>query len=160
MNHQSILILVQTVILFLIIIYLILESKEIEKKLKGAFGVLMAFAVLGLNFVVMRPKGISFKGSVITGIISCVIGIIITLIALIVEKKVLSFLNMLFLMMKTNKIILTVVLFLWVIGIILIHFNLYEWWFLSVGGMFTVWFIRVVRDNKTSRFGGQSWFGK
>ena len=160
MNNQTILIIVQTVILFVNIIYLILTSKEIEKNLKGAVGVLMGFAALGLNFVVMRPKGISFKGSVITGIISCVIGVIITLIALIVEKKVTAFLKMPFYIMNTHKKITVIVLILWLIGMILIHFNLYGWWFLSAGGMLMVWLIKVVKDNKATWFSGPNWFGK
>ncbi|MCL4479367.1 MAG: hypothetical protein M1381_09765 [Deltaproteobacteria bacterium] len=158
MNNQTILIIVQTVILFVNIIYLILTSKEIEKNLKGAVGVLMGFAALGI--LILTTTYTSLKERVIEGIIYLIIAVIIISIPLIIEKKVTAFLKMPFYIMNTHKKITVIVLILWLIGMILIHFNLYGWWFLSAGGMLMVWLIKVVKDNKATWFSGPNWFGK
>ena len=158
MNNQTILIIVQTVILFVNIIYLILTSKEIEKNLKGAVGVLMGFAALGI--LILTTTYTSLKERVIEGIIYLIIAVIIISIPLIIEKKVTAFLKMPFYIMNTHKKITVIVLILWLIGMVLIHFNLYGWWFLSAGGMLMVWLIKVVKDNKATWFSGPNWFGK
>ncbi len=158
MNNQTILIIIQTIILFINIVYLILTSKEIENKLKGAVSVLILFSILGIS--VLTTTYTSLKERVIEGIIYLIIAVIIISIPLIIEKKVTTFLKMPFYVIKTHKEISFIVLILWVIGIILIHFNLYEWWFLSAGGMLMVWLIKVVKDNKATWFSGPNWFGK
>ena len=155
---QLILTIVQTLILFLNIAYLVMTSKEIEKNLKGAVGVLMGFAALGI--LILTTTYTSLKERVIEGIIYLIIAVIIISIPLIIEKKVTAFLKMPFYIMNTHKKITVIVLILWLIGMILIHFNLYGWWFLSAGVMLMVWLMKVVKDNKATWFSGPNWFGK
>lgn len=158
MNNNAILIFIQTIILFATIIYLILTSKEIEKKLKGAVGVLLGFAALAI--LILTTTYTSLKERIIEGIIYLFIAVIIISIILIIEKKVTSFLKMPFYIIKIHKEISIIVLVLWVIGIILVYFNLYEWWLLSTGAMFGVWLLKVVKDNKASWLRRSSKFGK
>ena len=157
-KNQIILIMVQTIILFINIVYLILTSQEIEKKFKGAVGILIAVVLLGI--VTSYSTYMSFETRILLETIFFITGVIIISIPLIIEKKVMAFLKMPVYVIKTHKEISFIVLILWLIGIILIYFNLYEWWFLSAGGMFFVWVIKVVKDNKATWFSGPNWFGK
>ncbi|MCL4479382.1 MAG: hypothetical protein M1381_09840 [Deltaproteobacteria bacterium] len=157
MNNQTILIIIQTIILFINIIYLILTSKEIEIKLKAAVSVLILFSILGIS--VLTTTYTSLKERVIEGIIYLIIAVIIISIPLIIEKKVAAFLKMPFYVIKTHKEISFIVLILWVIGIIFIYFNLYAEWFIPAAGMLFVWIVKVVKDNKATWFiGGPKWF--
>ncbi len=149
---QLILIIVQTLILFLNIAYLVMASKEIEKRFKSAV------AMLGL-FVWLCIVTMELGTRILLGITFFIIGVIIISIPLIIEKKVTAFLKMPFYIMNMHKIISIIVLFLWVIGIILIYFNLYAEWFIPAAGMLFVWIVKVVKDNKATWFiGGPKWF--
>lgn len=140
MNKQIILIIAQTLFLFLNIAYLIITSKEIEKDIKVAIAVLISFGALSMSAMLSGTR-------VLLGIIFFIIGIIQISIQLIKQRKVTVFLKMPFYIINTYKKISVIILFLWVIGIIFIYFNLYSEWFVPAGGMLVVWIIKVMKDN-------------
>jgi len=150
---QLILIIVQTLILFLNIAYLIMISEQIERELKSLVAVLIL--VIWLCIVTMH-----LGTRISLGIAYFIIGVIGISIRLIVKQKVKAFLHIPFYIINTYKKISIIVLFFWIIGIILVYFNLYMEWFIPTAGMLIVWIIKVVKDNKATWFSGSNWFGK